>query len=150
MMGIIRPIAICLFLDKQRILVSRGYDSVKKETFYRPLGGKIEFGETAIHAVEREIREEIDQSIQNIAYVGTLENIFTCNGIAGHEIVMVYAGDLADSKAYTLPVISGCEDDGTVIEAFWMELDDFRESKERLYPEGLLALVEQWKSVPKK
>jgi hypothetical protein len=40
----IRPIAICVFRHKDRILVAEGYDPVKKQTFYRPLGGVIEFG----------------------------------------------------------------------------------------------------------
>jgi len=40
----IRPIAICAFLRNNRILVAEGFDPVKDETFYRPLGGGIEFG----------------------------------------------------------------------------------------------------------
>lgn len=34
----IRPIAICVFRRDNRILVGEGYDPVKKESFYRPLG----------------------------------------------------------------------------------------------------------------
>ena len=41
----IRPLAICVFLNNNRILVAEGYDPIKQQTFYRPLGGGIEFGE---------------------------------------------------------------------------------------------------------
>lgn len=41
----IRPLAICVFRHAGRILVAEGTDEVKGETFYRPLGGAIEFGE---------------------------------------------------------------------------------------------------------
>ncbi len=43
----IRPIALCVFLNNNRILVNEGYDPVKQQTFYRSLGGGIEFGEKA-------------------------------------------------------------------------------------------------------
>jgi hypothetical protein len=43
----IRSVSLCIFLNKNRILVFEGYDKIKGETFYRPLGSGIEFGETA-------------------------------------------------------------------------------------------------------
>ena len=55
----IRTIAICLFSHNGGILVAEGIDAVKGETFYRPLGGGIEFGEYGADTVAREIREEI-------------------------------------------------------------------------------------------
>ena len=44
-LGKVRPLAICVFRRGDRILAAEGYDLVKGETFYRPLGGRIEFGE---------------------------------------------------------------------------------------------------------
>ena len=55
----IRPLAICIFRNRDRILVAEGYDSVKDEYFYRPLGGGIEFGESSVETICRELREEI-------------------------------------------------------------------------------------------
>ena len=37
----IRPIAICLFRNANRILVSEGFDTIKQDYYYRPLGGGI-------------------------------------------------------------------------------------------------------------
>jgi hypothetical protein len=38
-MSQIRPLAICIFRDGDRILVGLGFDPTKQEQFYRPLGG---------------------------------------------------------------------------------------------------------------
>jgi len=88
----IRPLAICVFCNHNRILVAEGYDPVKKQTFYRPLGGGIEFGESSEHTIHRELMEEIGAEVSDLKYLGTLENIFVFNGEPGHEIVMVYDG----------------------------------------------------------
>ena len=45
----------------------------------------IEHGEYAIDAIRREMREEIGAELDNIVLLGTLENIFTFAGTAGHE-----------------------------------------------------------------
>src|SRR5690349_6932913 len=88
-----RPIVICLFRNEGRILADKGVDSVKGQEFYRPLGGMIEFGEHSIDAINREIFEETKQEVRNLKYLGALENIFTYEGKAGHEIVIVYDGE---------------------------------------------------------
>ena len=38
----IRPLAICVFRNRGRILVNESHDPVKDEYFFRPLGGGIE------------------------------------------------------------------------------------------------------------
>ena len=63
------------------------FDSVKKEIYYRPLGGGIEFGEYGIDAIQREFQEELGVDLNNLKYLFTMENIFTLNGNRGHEIV---------------------------------------------------------------
>jgi len=76
----IRAIAICLFLNGDRVLVNEALDPVKGLRFCRPLGGGIQFGETGAQAVAREIREEIGAKVTDVRYIGTLENIFTYLG----------------------------------------------------------------------
>src|ERR1051325_12102377 len=95
----IRPLAICIFRNKDRILVAEGYDSVKDEHFYRPLGGGIEFGETSMDTVCRELREELNAEVErgSLKYLGTVENIFTFLGKPHHEIVLIYDGILKES-----------------------------------------------------
>ncbi len=119
-----------------------GHDEVKGNTFYRPLGGTIEFGEPGADTVARELMEEIHARVIAIRYLGTLENIFVYNGQKGHEIVLVYAGELADPRFYDLPVISGREDDGEEFRAVWMPINDFRKGRAILYPDKVLDLLD--------
>jgi 8-oxo-dGTP pyrophosphatase MutT (NUDIX family) len=137
----IRSVSLCVFLNDNRILVFEGHDKVKNETFYRPLGGGIEFGETADEAVRRELMEEIQAEVDDIRFLGALENIFTLNGDSYHEIVMIHDGVLKESGLYEQAVIDGKEANGEIIRAMWMRLDEFGEGKSILYPNGLLELL---------
>ena len=100
----IRPIAICVCRDDQRILVTEF--RTKGRVYYRPIGGTIEFGERGEAAVRREFREEIAAELAELHYLGTLENIYTDEGRRGHEIVLVYDGRLADASLYKKDFIS--------------------------------------------
>ena len=136
----IRPLAICIFRDGNRILVGEGYDPVKRETFYRPLGGGIEYGERAEDALRRELREEIGAEAASLQYLFTLENIFTFNGATGHEIVMIFDGALADESLYSQEIIEGREFDGfrhAPLKALWKPIAEFG-AHAPLYPDGLL------------
>ena len=143
-MSHIRPIAICLFSHNDNILVSEEYDPSKGKTFYRPLGGGIEFGEHSTETIHRELMEEIGARVKDLVYLGTLENIFVFNGIPGHEIVQVYDGALVESGLYEQAVISGHEADVNLpMRVIWKSLDEFGPGKSILYPEGLLELLGQ-------
>lgn len=142
-MNQIRPIAICVFLRENKILVTEGRDPVKVETFYRPLGGGIEFGESSEETVRREIMEEIDVEVddESLRYLGALENIFMFNGSPGHEIVLVYDGGLKEPEWYQQAVIWGKEANGEDIRSVWKDLDEFITGKSILYPTGLVKML---------
>ncbi|MGB7338918.1 MAG: NUDIX domain-containing protein [Phototrophicaceae bacterium] len=138
----IRPLALCVFRREDQVFVSQGYDAVKDHYFYRPIGGGIEFGETAIEAVQREVMEEINAVVTDLVYLGTLENIFTYEGLAGHEICLILDGRFADDARnqddYT---VIGTDDDEILYTAFWKPLSFFVEGHAPLYPQGLLDLL---------
>ena len=136
----IRPLAICVFRNRGRILVTEAHDPVKRQSFCRPLGGGIEFGETSAQAVAREVREEINAEVANLKLIGTLENIFTYLGATGHEIVQVYDGEFVDESLYGLASIPGAESNGQAFQAIWRELECFS-TELPLFPEGLLQLL---------
>ena len=140
-MNRIRPLAICVFRNNDRILVMEGYDPLKKQTFFRPLGGGIEFGEHSEETIHREIMEEIGTEVRDLKYLGTLENIFVFDGVQGHEIVQVYDGVLKDSGLYEQAEVEGREANGELIRAMWRGLDEFGEGKSILYPDDLLELL---------
>ncbi len=139
----IRPIAICVFLKNNKILVAEGYDPVKDQYFYRPLGGGIEFGENSADTICREMLEEIHVEVdrESLKYLGAVENIFHFNGTAGHEIVLIYDGALKESALYEQAVITGKEANGEDIRAVWKALVEFGVGKSILYPTGLLEML---------
>jgi len=132
-----RPLVICLFSNNGRILAAKGTDSVKQNEFYRPLGGMIEFGERSSDALKREILEETNQEITNLKYITTVENIFTFEGKAGHEIVLVYDAELKDKSLYEKEDIDVTEGD-IWCKAYWLNISDCKSGKVILYPEGIL------------
>jgi len=139
----IRPIAICVFQHDGRILVVEGYDPLKQQAYYRPLGGAIEFGEYSADTIVRELQEELGAAVTNLRYLGALENVFTYNGQQGHEIVMVYDGAFADATLFEQPHLGGAEDNGAPFRAVWLSLADCRRpAAPPVYPTGLLELLE--------
>lgn len=139
--GQIRAIAICVFRKGDSILVSEGFDEVKSDYYYRPIGGGIEYGEISSEALEREVFEEIGANITNLNHIGTIENIFTYNGDLGHEVVFVYDAEFVDKSFYEKPSFYGQEDNGATFKLLWKSISDFTNNKLRLVPEELNHLL---------
>ena len=137
-MSSIRHVAICVFRDRGRILVARGHDDVKNERFFRPLGGAVEFGELAVEALRREIKEELGLEIKEPVQLGVIENRFEYRGNPGHEIVFVFDALFIDPNIYAGGQVPICEPgwDGP---AEWLSLEE--PFAMPLYPQGLLDLL---------
>lgn len=140
--GRIRVLAIALIRRGGDILVAEGFDTIKPETFYRPLGGAIEFGERAEDALRRELREEIGAELQNVRYLFATENRFTHQGQPGHEIVLVFEATFANPELYDRASMTGHEDGGVPFTALWKPISDFGPGGPPLYPDGLLERIE--------
>ena len=95
----IRPLAVAVIKKGNKVLAIKGYDEIKKQTFYRLPGGGIEFCEKGEETIKREFMEEFGCEPINIQYMKTVENIFEFNGKKGHEIVLVYEAELPDDVA---------------------------------------------------
>ena len=134
----IRTLAICVFRRGNHILVARGFDDVKQEWFLRPLGGEVEFGETAASALRREIKEELGHEISDPVRLGVLENRFSYRGKPAHEIVFVFDARFMDE---TVDIDARLPIHEPVWEgpARWVDLDD--PIAEPLYPDGLTTLL---------
>ena len=59
----IRPIALGLAIKNNKLLVEEKFDKIKNQTFYRCLGGGIEFLEKSSDALKREFKEEVNIDI---------------------------------------------------------------------------------------
>jgi ADP-ribose pyrophosphatase YjhB (NUDIX family) len=137
-----RVIALALIRRDDEILVFEARDSKKGETFYRPLGGAVGFGEGSRDAVARELREEIGADLKGVRFLTTIENIFEHEGEKGHEIVLMYEAEFADETLYRKREFVVTEDSGERLPAKWMRLSFFRDGKAPLYPEGLLEFID--------
>lgn len=138
----IRPLAVCIIRHNGKLLSGIGHDDVKKETFYRLLGGGIEFGETSEETLQREFKEELNTGLENVRYITTLENIFTYEGKKGHEIVFVFEGDLTNKDLYqkdNIPILDS-EEKGMAV---WQNISDFKSGKLILYPDGAKKLLKE-------
>ncbi|MBW4495127.1 MAG: NUDIX hydrolase [Oscillatoria princeps RMCB-10] len=140
--GEIRVIALGLIRDGDRIFLSEGYDPVKQQTFYRALGGGVDFGETSYQALQREFQEEIQAELTNIRYLGCLENIFVYSGQPGHELIQLYQCDFADSKFYLLEQLTFAEGERQK-KALWVEFDKFKSGELRLVPEAIFEYLSE-------
>jgi ADP-ribose pyrophosphatase YjhB (NUDIX family) len=137
----VRPLAIVVVRHPDgRVLVAPGFDHVKGQRFYRPLGGEIEFGERAADAARREIREEIGAEVEALSLLATFENIYVYRGRPGHELIWCFEGRLADSGLYEQDEIMAEEGEAAFV-VLWVALDTFRSGETPLYPEGLLELL---------
>ena len=138
--GEIRVLALGIIRDGDRIFISQGYDLVKQQTFYRAMGGGVDFGETSFVALQREFQEEIQADLTNIRYLGCLENLFTFNGKQGHEILQVYQCDFVDTKFYQLESLVFAEGKRQKT-ALWVDIARFKSEELLLVPEQFLDLL---------
>lgn len=128
----IRPIVLGIAVRNNKLLVEEGYDKVKKNTFYRCLGGGIEFLEKSDEALKREFIEEINSKINVKDFLGVSENVFTYNGKQAHEIVFYYSIDIKDEDYKDEYEIL---DSTNSTKVTWIDIEDFKQGKATLYPE---------------
>lgn len=135
-LGILRK-GNAILLEQQFVRHSKG-----DGPFYRPLGGTIEMGESSASALQREFQEEIDADIHIVQYMDVLENIYTLNKKIFHEISLIYEVEFAEAEQYlqeSFDVVEG----STMTLAKWVSLEELAMEETTLYPDGLLALLQQ-------
>jgi ADP-ribose pyrophosphatase YjhB (NUDIX family) len=135
-----RPVAVALLRRGDEVLVFDVPDAVKGVVGWRLPGGTIEFGERGSEAAVREIREELGVDVVEVAYLGTVENIFTYLGADGHELVRVYTARFADQRLYQRDHFDCVEANGARFTCIWKPITEFRAGV-LLYPDGLLDLI---------
>ncbi len=134
----IRPIVLGIVKNKNKILVSKGYDKVKNEVFYRSIGGGIEFLEDSKDALKREFKEELNIDINVGKFLGIAENIFTYNGKNAHELILFYDVDIKDTDyKETYHII----DDNSESDAMWIDIDKFKNKELKIYPEQIFQYL---------
>ena len=133
----IRPISIALIHRGTDILVMTVRDDQEKIKGYRPLGGGIDFGETAADTVKREFMEELGLAIEIIALNCVIENLYQHENALGHEIVFVHDAKFNDSSVLRRDAFNFI-DAGVDIQGLWIPIADFKTGTATLFPEGLV------------
>lgn len=134
----IRPIVLGFAIKNNQLLVGEGFDNVKNQTFYRCLGGGIEFLENSKEALKREFLEEIHADIIVESFLGVSENVFTYKGKKAHEIIFFYHIAIRDSdykKEYSIL------DGDHHYTAKWIDVDEFKSGKKILYPQEAFKYI---------
>lgn len=127
--------------DNDEILVVEDFDSVKLDYYYRPIGGTVEFNEYSIDTLVREFNEELQAELAEISLATVIENIFTCNGEPGHEIVFLYNCRLVDPKFYQKKKFTIEESNNSIYTARWLALSECFSGKYRLVPERMVEYL---------
>ena len=105
----VRVGVILRYEDKTVLEVSRlGLNSVIP-------GGRIRIGESSRDAIIREMREEMNISLDEdrLSYVTTLENFFVYNSVKVHELFFVYSYTVSDAELEVINALSGNMDNET-------------------------------------
>lgn len=133
-----------ILLDNKRILVEEFYGkhSGGEGTYYRPIGGSIEYGEKSADALVREYEEELHVDVIIQQYMGCLENIFLVDEEMGHEIIQLYSVGFKDKADYKREVFEVIEGDKRAV-AKWLSIADFISKQQVIYPTGLVEQLEK-------
>lgn len=135
----IRPIALGIAIKNNKLLVMDGYDSKKKQHFYRCLGGGIEFLEKGEDALKREFKEELNKEIKVNKFLGISENIFNYEGKDAHELVLFYSIDIEEEDTNHTYKILDEIDNNTIVS--WEPVEDFKNKIKIIYPEDILDIL---------
>lgn len=134
----IRALSLALIENKGEILACAGIDRFKNTEHYRLVGGGIDFGESSVNALRREIREELGLEILKPELLSIFENIFTFNGKPGHEIIFLYRVKLKAKSAYQRTYFS-ILDSRRGHKAVW--INPKRLGRKKIYPPEILNYI---------
>jgi ADP-ribose pyrophosphatase YjhB (NUDIX family) len=110
-------------------------------TYYRPPGGGVEFSETAVDAVQREMMEELGHRVRVERLLGVVENIYVDDGVQYHQIMFNWLVHFEDERLYTQEDFHIHEDNGEEYYAHWVRVDELARAGIPFYPEALAGLI---------
>lgn len=107
----------------------------------RPIGGHVEFGETKEAALHREFLEELNTEIDITSSWRMFENLYTHEGLIGHEIILCASVGLVNTALYDEDRLVFSEDSGDEVTARWFSVKDCKRGDVKLFPDGLIDIL---------
>ena len=106
----------------------------KNNDYYYFPGGHVKMGEPAGKALIRELKEELNLIVEEVSFIGAIENVYTQDAKTHHEIILVFnvVADNVEDKSN--------EDH---LGFFFFDNDQFR--KETILPKALKESIIQWR-----
>lgn len=118
-----------VFLRNGKILFCKQ----KTENYYFLPGGHIEFGESAIDAIGREVKEELGVAASENSFIGAVENIFSDEDGKHHELNLVFSVKLDRNEVESLE---------NHLEFAWVDLGNLE--SQTIYPIALKNSLIKW------
>lgn len=135
----VRVTSFAVINHNGKTLVSPGYDRIKDSHFYRLIGGGVEFGETSLEALKRELMEELGAELIDCKLLDVTENIFTYNGGQGHEVCFIYEAGFVNQANYEKDNIQVL--DAPECTAIWVDINE--ENIGKIKPEGIVNFFQK-------
>lgn len=132
---------IGLAMYKGKLLAAEIYSDSGDVKGVRPLGGRIEFGETRETALRREFQEELGTDIEITSSWRMFENLYQHEGEAGHEYILCASVGLLDTQLYTQERLVFSEDSGEEAIARWYSVKECKRGEIPLFPDGLVDIL---------
>lgn len=143
----IRVKALGLIWRDDALLAAEVYNDAGVLKGVRPLGGSVEFGENWRDTVVREIAEELAITVRVSGEFVVMENLYLHEGARGHEIIFAADVTLCDATEAALleanEEVMFREDNGVLCRARWVQMQDVRDGRIALFPEGLLEALSE-------
>ncbi|WP_052354928.1 NUDIX domain-containing protein [Candidatus Protochlamydia sp. R18] len=130
----IRGKVIGLAKHENRLLVCEVLNDDGVLKGWSPIGGGIEFGETAQEALKREIQEELGCHVSITSDPIICENIFEHHGVKGHEIIFAFPIRLEDQAIYGKNRFQIHEYKGSSHWVEWIPIEHFEQGRAVLFP----------------
>lgn len=136
----VRPAALCAIERDGAFLAFDIWDALTQRKVVRFPGGGIDYREYAIDAVRREMREELNTELDDVRFLGVIENIFGLKELPAHEIVFLFSARATNEAIYALDRNVAVEAN-EIVPLRWVALEEIESGRTTLVPDGALELI---------
>jgi 8-oxo-dGTP pyrophosphatase MutT (NUDIX family) len=142
-MSSIKVKAMALFVSDGRLLVTPGFDSVKRQPYFRLLGGGVEFGERCEETLVRELMEELGAKIEVLDRMDVVQNCFDFEGRGHHEIAFIHRARFTDDDFLRRDLLPNIEPHNDEVSK-WLPIAEVLNGPAPLFPSaGYPRLLKQ-------